>query len=281
MAEQGVYTISNSVTGQIYVGGSVDIHSRWLAHKRELRKGKHLNVLLQAAWDQYGAPTFSLQVLELVTERSSLMEREQHYVNLLLPTYNYRKTVIRVPLRASWIDPFDAVRFWSKVERLGDECWLWKGSLTTLGYGRIKILGKIYAAHRLAYAITYGMISRQECVCHKCDNPPCVNPDHLFVGTIGDNNRDRHSKGRCAYGDKNVARRHPERMASGERHWTKHHPTFMKGENHHGAKLSSADVLLIRERYAKGRVTQKQIAQEYGIAQTTVSAVLRRATWDY
>lgn len=96
-------------------------------------------------------------------------------------------------------------RFWSKVDKRGpDECWPWKGVRSSDGYGAFKIKGVFVGAHRVAYAI-HARISLEQIpaeVCHHCDNPPCVNPDHLFLGTHQDNMTDRNKKGRTRGGNK-------------------------------------------------------------------------------
>lgn len=87
--------------------------------------------------------------------------------------------------------------FWARVERGQDsDCWPWRGTRRDDGRGVLSYQGKRFKAHRLAFELTNGTIPRDMCVLHRCDNPPCCNPSHLFLGTKGDNNRDCASKGR-------------------------------------------------------------------------------------
>lgn len=88
-------------------------------------------------------------------------------------------------------------RFFSKVDRSG-ACWLWTGARTTAGYGSFRTAGKAWLAHRLAWFLLHGENPGKLFVCHRCDNPPCINPLHLFLGTAKDNAADMSTKQRAA-----------------------------------------------------------------------------------
>lgn len=142
-------------------------------------------------------------------------------------------------------------RFWNKVDTSGD-CWEWTAYRNKGGYGKFKLSGKAETAHRLAYMFYYGTFEEDMCILHKCDNPPCVNPYHLFLGTRADNVQDMIAKGRA-------------RAVSG---------------NNHGCRVVNSDeVREIREKYKKGTYTQRQLAEEYKIASQTVSAIINRIIW--
>jgi hypothetical protein len=95
------------------------------------------------------------------------------------------------------LSPTQIARFWSKVDVGMDvHCWPWKGARNPRGYGSIRVLDVTYASHRIAYELGNGPVPDGKCVCHHCDTPSCVNPAHLFLGTIKENVQDAMRKGR-------------------------------------------------------------------------------------
>ena len=145
-------------------------------------------------------------------------------------------------------------RFESRFER-GDKdtCWIWKGAPTSKGYGHISEggrNGRSISAHRLAFEYANGSIDPDLLVCHSCDNPMCVNPNHLFQGTDAINSADRDRKGRGRW---------------------------LRGEDHVHSKLTSEKVRAIR---ADSR-PKKVIAREYGLAPQTIRAVIKRKSWNH
>ncbi len=106
-----------------------------------------------------------------------------------------------------WVPMTPEERFHSRTTR-GEGCWSWQGYVGAKGYGLYELHGVSMQAHRAAWIIANGPIPKGMCVCHECDNPRCVRPDHLWLGTNAENTRDRDIKGRCRAGAHLSARTH-------------------------------------------------------------------------
>jgi hypothetical protein len=152
-----------------------------------------------------------------------------------------------------------APRFWARVTR-GDGCWTWTGTRGPKGYGRAYVPdprpgvgGRPASAHRVAWQLANGPIPAGVCVLHRCDNPPCCRPDHLFLGTNDDNIADRHAKGRDAQN---------------------------KGERGGRARLTAKDVLDMREAVRRG-ATRASLARAYGVAAQTVDDAVCGRSWSH
>ena len=181
-------------------------------------------------------------------------------------------------------------RFYSLVgERQPDACWPWQGSRTNRGYGRIKIRGRQTGAHRLSYRLHNGPFPAEMLICHRCDNPPYVNPAHLFLGTAQDNSDDATRKGRSAFGERNGMSR-PEVRARHRQATRAAAPlTRRPGALNGGAKLSEDEALAMRAEWDKavqegraGRlrpVTTEKIAAKYGVSLPQAYRITRGQSW--
>jgi len=149
-------------------------------------------------------------------------------------------------------------RFWPRLDYPDgpDGCWLWRGTCGANGYGHISVGGSPRGAHRMAYTFAYGDIPDGLWVLHRCDTPACCNPTHLFLGTVADNNSDKHQKGRDARGEDHGSRTHPTRLARGLRHGSHTHPESKpRGSRHKRAVLTEAQVREARTLYDAGCMT--------------------------
>jgi DNA-binding XRE family transcriptional regulator len=145
-------------------------------------------------------------------------------------------------------------RFWNKVcvKSESDSCWLWTGSANTKGYGRFSFRSNTYKAHRVAYFLHNGRIENELLVLHRCDVRLCCNPFHLYQGNAKQNTADAFRKGRH---------------------------TRMYGEQNGKDKLTEKEVKSIRQRYLKGGITQKSLAQYHGVGETTIYYICKGKRW--
>jgi hypothetical protein len=173
-------------------------------------------------------------------------------------------------------------RFWSRVDKKGlDDCWNWKGWRDKDGYGQIKIGRKGILAHRAAYQFFTGKIPDGLLICHKCDNPSCVNPNHLFLGTQKDNIQDAVKKGRMAANDKHYSRLYPEKLARGNRSGRRLHPESYLGERNSRSKLAEEQVKEIRALYAMGDISIRKLATIYDMSKSSIWSVLVHKGWKH
>ena len=166
--------------------------------------------------------------------------------------------------------PKQIKNFWKKVLKSpdADGCWLWTGAKSSHGYGSFNV-GKNLMPHRFSWMIHFGEIPDYFLVCHRCDVPLCVNPNHFFLGTSSDNAKDCAEKGRSnkPTGKSHFSQTNPEKNARGEQFKT--------------AKLTTEKVLQIRERFAAGGVLQRELGEQHGVSQVLIGLIVRRKAWKH
>lgn len=159
------------------------------------------------------------------------------------------------------LTPKQSVSFWSRVNRTKG-CWLWRGATNWDGYGRFRVGTKLARAHRVSYEeVNGGRIPAGFIVMHTCDEPRCVRPSHLRLGTHAENIAEREAKGRGAGGDAFPRAMRPRR------------------QNHGCAKLTDAQVAEIRQSYAAGGSSHASLARKFGVSKKTVTLILNWKTW--
>lgn len=143
-------------------------------------------------------------------------------------------------------------KFWSNVQKGNpDECWIWIGSPSGNGYGQLRFEGVTYRSNVLSYLINKGNIPARMYICHTCDNPICVNPNHLFVGTPSDNAKDRQQKGRGRP---------------------------MDGENNSNNRFTKESIIQMRSMFQKGYLCN-EIAHIFDTNPEYVRNVVKRKVW--
>lgn len=146
-------------------------------------------------------------------------------------------------------------QFWEKVNKPGPAlCWPWLGYKKKEGYGQFYWDGKIILAHRMAWEFTFGPIPPGMKICHTCDNPPCCNPAHLFMGTQADNVNDMTKKGRQV-------------------------TIPLRGETNPMHKLTWEQVGEIRRLYLTGNYSQSTLGKIFGMSQTGIGLIARNKIW--
>lgn len=159
-------------------------------------------------------------------------------------------------------------RFWDKVQKT-DGCWVWTGAKRNKGYGAFTyrvgdrlIQGR---AHRYSYELHKGAIPPGLWVLHKCDNPACVNPEHLFLGTSEDNIQDMVKKGRHVSGGTHCG-------SDGE---------WKRGEIHHAAKLTEDNVREMRRLHIEGGWSFSQLGKRFGVNTSAAYKIVKRKLWKH
>lgn len=159
-------------------------------------------------------------------------------------------------------------RFWDKVKITGTyDCWEWQGAKNTKGYGEFWNTlrdGRHTRAHQVSWILRNGEIPDGLCICHKCDNPSCVNPAHLFLGTVEENNADTIKKGRRIQGKLLYGRDHPQH-----------------GSNAPHSKLTDKDVLEILHIRDTEKISFAKIGSRFGVSAGLVNNIVHGRKWKW
>jgi len=160
------------------------------------------------------------------------------------------------PKKMPNLSAMDVERFWKKVDKT-DGCWIWTAYIDKRGYGQFGVGKTICYAHRISWLIHYGEPSQSLFILHRCDNPTCVNPRHLFSGSQLDNMKDMISKGRADH----------TKNARGSKVWT--------------SKLTEKDVREIFRLHREESWGQRRLAKLFGVSHPAIGAILRRKVWTH
>lgn len=193
-----------------------------------------------------------------------------------------------MPTASSEIVPLsekDKVRFWSKVDKAGPImvpklgcCWRWIPGGNPQ-YGKIRIGAQKVLAHRVSFYLATGLPTGGVVVRHKCDNPTCVNPQHLLPGSQLDNIADRQLRGRQAKGDRSGSRTHPERRPRGDNHPSRLHPEWWaRGETNGSAKLTECIVREMRQLHELG-AGSRALGRRFKVTHSTVMHAVNGSSW--
>ena len=158
-------------------------------------------------------------------------------------------------------------RFLDRIDRSDDPeaCWTWTGTQRRGGYGAVRTMDGMRQAHRVMWTLTNGEIPDGMILCHTCDNPKCVNPNHLWLGTHATNAADRQRKNRSAIGERHGSRTKPERI--------------LRGQHAPGAKLCPSDVFEIRRLYQRGVNGYVTLAKQFNVSTFAIRQIVNGRTW--
>lgn len=198
--------------------------------------------------------------------RHRLYIQHEHSVHVVGCPGSYCTPVAQPPMSVLQITPTD------------DRCIIWRGIRHFRGYAELSLRGKTIRASRLLLEgklgrpLLCGMLA-----CHSCDNPPCVNPDHLWEGTNSENQADSVRKGRHV----SYFRTHPEAAPRGAAHYSRTRPHLTpRGQRCRSARFTPAQVLEIRERHAAGE-SARGLARELGVSHTAIHYIVKRRNWKH
>lgn len=162
-----------------------------------------------------------------------------------------------------------ADRFWRRVDKSGD-CWTWRGQKDGDGYGRVLLDGgKSTGAHRAAYALVHGEIAAGLKILHKCDNPPCCNPDHLAPGSQKQNMQECIERGR----------KDLKRLSSSVKAAIARDPGCRTGERNGNAKVTAGMVAAIRAEYTQQFGMKSALGRKYGLTNAMVGRIVSGSAW--
>jgi group I intron endonuclease len=185
----GIYAIVCDKTWRSYVGQSVNIRKRYLAHIQLLKRGRHNNSEFQSDFNLYGEESFHMEILEQIENERDLGKRENYWIDFGENLYN------QVIHHNTLITELEKIRLFLRIIKSEtDECWEWKGKKTKSGYGRFRVTRNDkriwFAVHRVVYFLENPEDDQLLLVRHKCNNKICCNPKHLIIGTYSDNKKD-------------------------------------------------------------------------------------------